>query len=184
MGVQVSWTNASTTMATASSWPRQHRYSQVAQGCNSSRRPNSHSCQDASPHQLMSIRGDDRISESASEMAFYFTTCTLRTTYVVRGGYVHVLAVSRSHQILRRSSINVRGSYRNSLPRGWWKRQMSIRQVFPVVCPRRCLEVKFAVGDAVVCRRHAVLPSLAALALTTIGWETYPTEACLLMIEA
>jgi hypothetical protein len=51
------------------------------------------------------------------------------------------------------------------------------------ICPRRCLEVKFAVGDAVVCRRLADLPSLVALALTTIGWETYPTQACLPLIE-
>ena len=72
-----------------------------------------------------------------------------------------------------------------TLCRGVGRReQMSIRQIFPVVaCPRRCLEVKFAVGDAVVCKRPAAFPSLAALALTTIGWEPYPTWVCLLMIE-
>jgi hypothetical protein len=62
---------------------------------------------------------------------------------------------------------------------------MSIRQDFPVVCPGRCLEVKFAVGIAVV-QYAGDLPfchRLAALALTTMAGRHIKLRRVCLWIE-
>jgi hypothetical protein len=102
------------------SWPRRHRYSQVAQGSNSSRRPWTELS--FVPRCFPTSIGVDpwRSLKIAFWNGFYFTTCTLRTRFVVRGGYVHILTICRILESLLSSSASIVlwKSYLNSLPRG------------------------------------------------------------------